>query len=208
MPRRPLRKSLPRSFRNRLPTRPRQLRRRPAPQQFVQAPVRINRRSTIRHQPSRIRRRPVITVQFPPQHPQHRHQLPAMMRGMRNPPHHHPCPRSPDVKKRSLALPPLIIPVPQDRQSFPAILRITLDKLHPRLRNRQRRRSHINAQHVAEPQILAHALMHHLLLHAAPPRIALARPHRQILIAKLAPNANHLHPLSRVRPHQKFVSHS
>src|ERR1700722_18559882 len=49
--------------------------------------------------------------------------------------------------------------------------------------------------------------MHHLLVHASPPRIALPRTYRQIRVTKLAPHADSLHPLGRVTLHQECVSH-
>src|SRR5579864_3489327 len=131
-----------------------------------------------------------------------------MMRRMRHPTHHNPRPRSLHVKEFRIRLPPCVVLVLQRRQALSAVLRIALDELQPRFRSRQRRSPHINSEHVPEPQVLAHALMYHLLAHAAPPRISFPWPHRKIRIAELAPHADHLHPLGRVSLHQKCVSHN
>lgn len=69
-------------------------------------------------------------------------------------------------------------------------------------------RAYINSQHVAEPQILAYALMHHLLMQTAAARIAGVGPYRQILVAELAPHTDHFQPLCVVAFYEKRISHS
>src|SRR5271156_1945625 len=127
---------------------------------------------------------------------------------MRHPPRHHPGPRSRHIEKLHILFPPRLIFFLQRGQPFAAVLGVPFHKFHPRLLLGQRRRADINPQHVAEPQVFAHALMHHLLTHAATPRITLARPHDKILVLKLAPHTHHLHPLGGIRLDQKCVSHS
>ncbi len=176
-------RSLLRPLRHRFSPRSRQLRLCPsrtlASQQPLQTSIRINRRCMILHQPAGIRRRPIVAVHLAPQHAQHGHQLPAMMRSVGHPPHHHPGPRPLHLKELRLSLPPRIILRLQRLQSLPAVLGISLHELQPCFGSRQRRRPHINSQHVPKPQILAHALMHHLLPHTPPPRIPAARPQPQ-----------------------------
>src|SRR3984957_1640667 len=127
---------------------------------------------------------------------------------MRDSPRHHPRPRPRHVEKLRVGLPPQIVLPLQRRQSLPAVLRITFHKLQPHFLLWQRRRTHINPKHVAEPQVFAHALMHHLLQHAAPSRVILPRPNAKILIPKLAPHAHHLHSLGGICLDEKCVSHS
>src|SRR5260370_16421603 len=161
----------------------------------------------ILHQAAGVRRRPVIAVQIAPQHPQHGHLLAAMMRRMRQPPRQHPSSRARYIKKLRLPLKPTLLLSPQGLKPFPTVLRITLDELPPHLLRRQRRRAHVNSQHGAKPEVLAHALVHHLLPHAAPSPVVRSRTHRQILIAKLAPHADNLHALGLVCLYQEVVSH-
>jgi hypothetical protein len=141
------------------------------------------------------------------QHAQHRHLLSAMMRSMRQPPRQHPGSRAGNVKKLCFFLEPALWLLAQRLQPLSAVFRIAPDEFQPRLLSRQRRRTYVNSQHGAKPQILAHALVHHLFPHAAPPPVACPRAHRQILVAEFAPNADHLYPLRPVRLHQEFVAH-
>ncbi len=127
---------------------------------------------------------------------------------MRHTPHHDPGPRPLHVKELRFAFPPRLVFSLQRCQSLAAIFRISLHKLDPRLLCRQRRRADIDPQHIAEPQFLAYTLMHHLLVHAPTAWIALSRAHGQVGVAKLAPDADHLHPFGCVRLHQKCIPHS
>jgi hypothetical protein len=200
----PLRHHLPTSPRQRSLTAPSTL----PDKQLLQTPIRINRRSMILHQPARVSGRPIIAMHITPQHPQHCHQLSPMMRRMRDPPRHHPGPRPVHIEKLHILLPPHLIFLLQRRQPLPAVLRISFHEFQPRLLLRQRRCAHINSQHIEEPQVFAHALMHHLLMHAASLRITLPRTHRKILVPELTPHAHHLHPLGGIRLDQKYLPHS
>jgi len=199
--------SPPRPLRNRLPTTSRQLRRRPAPQQLLQGSVRIDRRRMIGHHPAGIRRGAIVAVNLPAQYAKHRHQLSAMMRRMRNPPHHDPSPRPRHVKEFDLLFPPSCVFRFQRRQPLPAVFHISRDEIHPGLLLRQWRRTYINPEHVAEPQVFTHALMHHLLQHAAPSRVGTSRPDDQVLIRELAPHTYNLDPFCCVRLNQECISH-
>src|SRR6266705_871148 len=162
----------------------------------------------ILHEPSSICCGAIITVQSPPQRPQHRHLLASMVRRVRDSPNHHPCARSPHVKEFRFGLPPNIIFRSQRRQPRPTVFRIALHEFQSSLRLRQWRRVDVNPQHTDEPQILTHALVHHLLVHAAPSRIAASWTHRKVLIAEFTPHAHHLHPLGRIRFYKKVVPHA
>ena len=59
----------------------------------------------------------------------------------------------------------------QDGETFAAVLGISRHEFPADLPRRQRRRAHIDAQNLPEPEILAHALMHHVLMHASTARI-------------------------------------
>src|SRR5260370_1366653 len=129
------------------------------------------------------------------------------MRGVRNSPYYHPCLRPPHVKEFRFRLPPNIIFCPQLREPLSAVLRIALHEFQATFRRRQWRCIDVNAQHIDKPQILAHALMHHLFAYAAPSRVIRSRTHRKILIAELTPHAHNLHPLGLVGFHKKCVFH-
>src|SRR5260370_12769761 len=130
-----------------------------------------------------------------------------MVRGVRDPPPHHPCPRSLPIKEFRFRLPPNIIFRLQRREPLSAVLRITLHEIQPGLCRRKWRRVNVNSQHIDEPQILAHALMHHLFVHAAPSRVSLPRTHRKLFVAEFTPHAHHLHPLGLIGLNKKFVFH-
>src|SRR6185369_12769693 len=84
---------------------------------------------------------------------------------------------------------------------------VSSDKFHSRLTCRKRRRAHVDPQHVAEPQILADALMHHLLQHTASTRVAFIGPDAQVFIPKFAPHAENLDPLSRITLDKEVIFH-
>src|SRR6266849_6951212 len=121
-----------------------------------------------------------------------------MMGGMCEAPREYPSARAFHVKKCGLLLEPTLRLLAQHRQPFPTILRISLDEFQPRFLRRQRRRAHVDSKHAAKPKIFAHALMHHLLPHTTPARVAFSRTHGQIFAAALAPDANHLYPIGFV----------
>src|SRR5258708_6032525 len=131
-----------------------------------------------------------------------------MMRSMRHPPRHDPCPRPLYVEELHIRFPPHLIFFLQRRQSIAAVLGIPLHELNARLLLRQRWRIHVNAQHVAEPQVFADALMDHLLMHAASPRITVPRTHREVRVLELTPNTDHFHAFGGVCVHKKCISHS
>src|SRR5713226_6475376 len=61
--------------------------------------------------------------------------------------------------------------------------------------------------HVPEPSVLAHALVHHLLVDASSARVALARTHGKLLVPELAPHADHLDSLAGVGLDEEAVFH-
>src|SRR5216683_2735885 len=64
-----------------------------------------------------------------------------------------------------------------------------------------------HSHHVQEPQILARALVHHLLPHAPPSRISPSRTHRKILVTEFAPDAYDLDPFRLIGFNKEVVSH-
>jgi hypothetical protein len=75
---------------------------------------------------------------------------------------------------------------------------------------RERRRTHIDAQHRAEPRVLAHALVHHLFVlfvHTVSAPIGLVASQRVILVPELTPDAHDLYALGFVTLNEKIVSH-
>src|SRR5262249_11023454 len=65
----------------------------------------------------------------------------------------------------------------------------------------------VDSEHIAKPQVLAYALVHHLLVDAAPSYICCIGANLEIFIAKLAPYTNDLYAFRRVGIHQELVSH-
>jgi len=95
----------------------------PAPRQSRdERPDTVDCRCMILHKPSGVRRRAVIAVQIPGQHPQHRHLLAPMVRGVRDSPNRHPCPGSLHIKEFRFRLPPNIVFRPQRREPLSAVL--------------------------------------------------------------------------------------
>src|SRR5258707_4760563 len=120
---------------------------------------------------------------------------------------HHPRTRSFHVKKRGFPLPPTLVLGSKQGQALSAILRISMDECQPCFLLWQRRRRDVDAQHGAAPEVLAHALMHHLFADASLAPIAFARTHRQVLVAEFAPQSTPLPPFDLVGLNVKAVSH-
>src|SRR5690349_17328659 len=87
-----------------------------------------------------------------------------MMRGTSHPASHHPRSRSSHGAKHRLSFPPLFILSPQHSQAFSAILFLTAPKFHPDLLLRKRWRPNVYVEHCPEPGVLAHTLVHHVLM--------------------------------------------
>jgi hypothetical protein len=111
------------------------------------------------------------------------------------------------IEKGSLRLPPVVIRTAKARQSSGAVFRIQPDELEPAFLVRKRRGIHIHTQHGAEPHSLAHALMHHVFVHAASARIVRVRPHWQVLVLELAPHAQDFDAFGLVALDEKIVFH-
>src|SRR5262245_37861229 len=131
-----------------------------------------------------------------------------MMRSMRQTAGHHPRSGSLYIEERRQFLPPALVCLPEYRESISAVFRITFHEFDTRFVLRQRRSMNVEPQHVATPQILAHALMHHLLVHAASTGIVLIRTHRKVLVFELTPYTQDLQSLGCVALDQKLVFHS
>src|SRR5713226_9887362 len=172
-----------------------------------EAGIRVDGRRVSLHQPAGVGGRAIVAVDIVPEHAQHGHLLSAVMRGMGNAPPHHPSARPLDVEEGHLFLPPTLVFRLQRREPLAAVFRVAPDKFQASFLPRQRRRAHVNAEHVPEPSVLAHALVHHLLVDAPSARIALARTRGKLLVAELAPHADHLDSLASVRLDEEAVFH-
>jgi hypothetical protein len=95
----------------------------------------------------------------------------------------------------------------QGSEPLSAVLDIALHEGQAGLLLRQGWRVDVDAQHAAKPEVLAHALVHHLLVHTAPSNVAWARAHRKIVICELTPDADHFDPFGVVSLDQKLVWH-
>src|SRR2546428_10106271 len=100
------------------------------------------------------------------EHPQHRHLLSTVMRGMSNTASHHPRTGALHVKEHGLLLPPCFNFLLQCGEALPAVFCVEFDELQTPFQFRKRGSAHIDAEHIAKPQILAHTLMYHLLVDA------------------------------------------
>src|ERR1700730_692437 len=118
-----------------------------------------------------------------------------MMSAVGDPARHNPGTRTWHVEELRLTGPPRLLFRAQNSKPLLTVFRVAFHEFQSRLRRRQRWRTHIDAQHVAEPQVFAHALMHHLFPNAASARIAVARPAMQMVIAEFTPRADNFDSL-------------
>src|SRR5262249_25085995 len=88
-----------------------------------------------------------------------------------------------------------------------AVFRVPSYELDARFVLRQRWSLNVDTEHVAKPEIFAHALMHHLLAHTASARIDLIRPYRKVLVFELTPHTQDLQSLGCVALDQKLLFH-
>jgi len=146
-------------------------------------------------------------MQIVTQHTKHRHLLAAMMGSMRQTASHHPGSGALHIKELRQLLPPMLVFWPKDGEPLAAMFRVTFHEPDAGFLFRKRRGTAFDAQHVAKPQVLAHALMHHVLVHAPAARIALPRPYREIFVLELAPHAQNFHSFRLVSLDQKIVFH-
>src|SRR5438093_7507659 len=161
----------------------------------------------ILHQAASVGGGTIVTVQFASEDSQHSHQLTSMMGRMSQSPSHYPGARTLHIEEFCALFPPGFILLPQRGEPFSAVFRVSLHELEPCLLLRKRRRAYVNSKHVAKPEILADALMHHLLMHAAPARIAVSRTNGKIFVLKLAPHADDLQPLGRIGLDKEVIFH-
>src|ERR1700675_2391649 len=130
-----------------------------------------------------------------------------MMSAVRNPARHNPRARARHIEELRPPRPPRFAFRAQSSKPLFTVLRVTFHEFQPRLVVRQWRSTHIYTQHIAEPQVFAHALMYHLFLHAAPAGITIARAAMHVFITEFAPRADNLDSLCFVGFHQKVVNH-
>ena len=71
----------------------------------------------------------------------------------------------------------------------------------------QRRLPHVDPENVREPEILADALVHHLLMDAAAAPVGRVRSHRQVVVGGHAPHAQRLEALGLVGVDEKIEAH-
>src|SRR6266481_1534932 len=138
---------------------------------------------------------------------QHGHLLAPMMRGMCNSANDDPGAGSVHVKKLRIGSPPGVILRSQHFQPLPAVFLVPFHKFQPRLCGRQWRRIDVDSQHIPEPQIFTHTLMHHLFVYAAASRVARAWTHGEIGVAKFTPDAHHFDPFGLIRLNEEFITH-
>src|SRR5271166_800873 len=120
---------------------------------------------------------------------------------MRDAPRHHPCTRASHNKEVGCLFPPSVGLLAQLREPFSAVSRVLLDELQASFWFWQRWCFDVDSEHGPKPQILADALMHHLLMNTTSPWIITAGAHRKIVIPELAPHADHFDSFTCVRFH-------
>src|SRR3954453_5010207 len=102
-----------------------------------------------------VGRRAVVAVEVAPEHPQHRELLAAMVRGVGDAPGEDPGARASGLEEVRLFLPPGVDLLAQRGQPLSAVLGIAAHELDPRLDRGQRRRAHVDPEHLLEPAVLA-----------------------------------------------------
>jgi hypothetical protein len=127
---------------------------------------------------------------------------------MRQTASHHPRSGALHIEELRQLFPPELVFLPKYSEPLAAMFRVAFHEPDAGFLFRKRRGIDFDAQHVAKPQVLAHALMHHLFVHAASARIAVLRPYWKLLILELAPYADHLDALGFVSFDQKIVLHN
>ena len=119
---------------------------------------------------------------------------------------HHPRSGALHIEERRCFLPPPLLRASKNLEASGAVRSVLLDERDPRFGLRERRRVHIDAEHLAKPDVLAHALMDHLFAHAAPSWIVTFRSYQQILVSELAPDADHFDSLGFIAVDEKVVT--
>src|ERR1700756_5370968 len=130
-----------------------------------------------------------------------------MMRGMSHAASHHPRSRSSHVEKRCLSFPPSFILTPQHGQTFSAVFFVAPHEFQPDLLFRKRWCPDVYIKHCPEPGILAHTLVHHVLMKIPPALVRTIGPNRKIIVREHAPRTNHLNALCLIGLDQKVVFH-
>src|SRR5262245_65389639 len=102
------------------------------------------------------------------------------------PSRHHPGSRSPDIEERDQLFPPRLVGTPKAVESPAAVFGVPLHELERCLPHRKRWRADVDAEHGAEPRVLADALMHHVFMKAPSTRIVLPRPDFEVCVAELS----------------------
>src|SRR4029453_4659284 len=146
-------------------------------------------------------------VDFAVQHAQHRHLLTAMMRSVGNAPDQNPPSAANDLEEAGLLLEPHLWLMTHELETLARIGRVAADGAGTVLGRWKRRGSNIDTQHRPKPQVLAHALVNHLLADAAASAIGLMRTHGQVLVLEHAPDAYDLHDFRLVGVNEELVSH-
>jgi len=98
--------------------------------------------------------------------------------------------------------------LPQRSQPLFAVFGITFDELQASLLFGQRWSAYVDPEHVAEPQVFGHALVHHLLVDTAASGVTQARTDREIFVAEFAPDAEDLDTLGFVGLDEEFEFHA
>src|SRR2546429_3209195 len=89
------------------------------------------------------------------------------MRSVRDAARDHPGPRTLHIEKLYILFPPWLVFFLQCGQAFATVFGVALHEFQPGLVRWQRWRTHVDPEHVAEPQVFADALVDHLFMHAA-----------------------------------------
>src|SRR5262245_8966981 len=129
------------------------------------------------------------------------------MRGVGNSTNYDPGASPRDVEKTYPCFPPGLRFAAEPGQPLAGVGRVAPNELEPGFRLRQRRRADIDAQYVPKPEILADALMHHVLQDAPTTAITGVGPDREVLVAERGPGTQHLDPLGGVGIYQKGIPH-
>src|SRR6185312_6693556 len=105
-----------------------------------------------------------------------------MMGGMGHAAGQHPGTRPPHIEKRLLPFPPSPVLALKHDETLPAVLRVAPHEFQPDFFFRQRRRSDVYIEHRSKPNVLADALMYHMLVETAAARVGPVGTQREIIV--------------------------
>lgn len=170
--------------------------------------VGVDRWRVILHEATGVRSGSVVAVEVAAEHAEHGHLLAAVMRGVRDAAGEDPGARAGHVEECGWTFPPGVVFGLQGGESLGAEVGIFVDKGEAGFFGGERRGANIDAEHGAEPEVFADALMDHLFADGTAAGIAGIGAEGQVGVSKFAPGAEDFEAFGGVSFHEKVVAHS